>query len=861
MYSHQDSLLAIKKWRIIGPFSNRINDTVNHVADNEVLAERLFLHEGQSNLDITYFDKFLLPGYTQKDIFYEQIKDFVDLNEVFGIRKAFSTFCISTIYTEKDEYVALLSGVDNRIKVWVNNRLCIKEQAKNITKDQFVSFVHLKSGSNEIIVEVTNDADVTNFHLDVGTIAYAKKYKLGMNYYSIADKYLISNDSLKLHINYRNPSRANQKVIFFIKNITGEVLVHDSLPDLDKWDVSLKNLPEGIFELSLNADGEIYRQNIIHGNFKKIVSDLVEGLKKSLNTDRDTILANALYRRFSYLTDFGKRNGFDEGLERKMANIGWQLAGLLDTQKKYRASGLHLGAYRSVIDGLVNNYMVYIPPHRSDENIPLVVIMPWVAKQEPFIESWHMAFTDRIEYLEKLANKYGFAILWESARIYEKYNLNPIVSEAAFETLDQVETLYPFDRAKIYMYGTCSGGLQALLIANRYPTRFAAVGVEGPEINYVEEDKEEYGIPKAWIHKNNLLMNALNYVNSPVYIYSSGRDWHATPKNLLQQLVDSIKHAGGKAFLNDMNNATRDYYHKMVPDNYITDQLFAFFKDKELKEPIRVAYATWQLKYNRSFWISLNEIYDNRLAKIRAKVLNRNEIEVQTSNIRSFTIDIERLKHLINSKALTVRVNNKTYHYDTKSGSKLLISNFEEEQASKRNAPKKTHETEGPINDLFAGRFILVKGFAGNKNAQINLDTAVSKFIENWKYNFFGACRVKNFGSINKQDIETSNLIIVGDVPFKSVMGNILKALPYHVANKQLFISGRSFKGNVLNYSFIYPNPLNKEKYILIINGTNGDFLAEQLEDVALKGWFDYQVWDGTSGKEIGNGYFNKYWQ
>jgi hypothetical protein len=65
----------------------------------------------------------------------------------------------------------------------------------------------------------------------------------------------------------------------------------------------------------------------------------------------------------------------------------------------------------------------------------------------------------------------------------------------------------------------------------------------------------------------------------------------------------------------------------------------------------------------------------------------------------------------------------------------------------------------------------------------------------------------------------------------------------------------------------IYPNPLNKDKYVAIIGYNNPEYISlgserEIFNDVSDYGWYDYKVWDEKSLLEgIKSGYFNQYWE
>jgi hypothetical protein len=332
-------------------------------------------------------------------------------------------------------------------------------------------------------------------------------------------------------------------------------------------------------------------------------------------------------------------------LERKISYTAFDLANSISHLRNGRDflagnRGLHVRAFQSKIDDVVNNYMVYAPDGpNSSGSLPLVIIVPWVAKQNPFLESWHLAFIDRIEYLKNLADKYHFAIAWPSARVYEKYNLNPIVPASLFETLDAIKRNYRIDANRIYLYGQCSGGLQAMLLANRFPSIFAAVGVEGPELNYMF-DKSEEKFPSTWTTQNSMLETASNFSGTPLYLASSRNDWHALEPKHLSLLINKIRQRGEQVTFSDLDGATRDFYVKNTPDNYVTEKIFSFFSGKRKICQKTINLSTYQLKYNTKQWLTINELEEGQKAQIVAKISSRHTLRVAATNVNSFTIDL-----------------------------------------------------------------------------------------------------------------------------------------------------------------------------------------------------------------------------
>src|SRR5690606_24555242 len=106
--SHMNPEIPILNWRIIGPF----NDTTN--------ADRILtLVSPLHNLNHEIEQKDLI------DTLYKQQKGFViDFADLYGDRENSVTYALSVITTDKAGEVAFLVGVDDNIRLWVNDALC-----------------------------------------------------------------------------------------------------------------------------------------------------------------------------------------------------------------------------------------------------------------------------------------------------------------------------------------------------------------------------------------------------------------------------------------------------------------------------------------------------------------------------------------------------------------------------------------------------------------------------------------------------------------------------------------------------------------------------------------------------------------
>jgi dienelactone hydrolase len=143
---------------------------------------------------------------------------------------------------------------------------------------------------------------------------------------------------------------------------------------------------------------------------------------------------------------------------------------------------MHLREYISKIDNTPQYYLLYVPSNNHSP-MPLVIEMPYLQKPErPFLESaLAIGWPTSLDHLKGAADKAGVIV----AVIDGRGNVGdaPIGEADALEAISDIVENYSIDVPRMYLFGTCEGGGRALLLAEHYPSVFAAVGVYGPKLD------------------------------------------------------------------------------------------------------------------------------------------------------------------------------------------------------------------------------------------------------------------------------------------------------------------------------------------------------------------------------------------
>jgi hypothetical protein len=69
---------------------------------------------------------------------------------------------------------------------------------------------------------------------------------------------------------------------------------------------------------------------------------------------------------------------------------------------------------------------------------------------------------------------------------------------------------------------------------------------------------------------------------------------------------------------------------------------------------------------------------------------------------------------------------------------------------------------------------------------------------------------------VTADDVKNANLVLFGGPESNAIAARIAKALPLDVAPGKILFHGKTYEGPRMSVRFIYPNPENPERYVLV---------------------------------------------
>ncbi len=530
--------VPITQWQLLGPFRFDKKDLDAPGAERRPVGlNRDFLKDlgqDEATIDAAAFPlaRTPQPGVKLDPLFFNGAvstapkTNLLDLGQRMRADHAVA-YVAAVIESPQDRDIVIALAVDDNMKIWLNHELLSADpnNALNwIKKYQHLIGARLKKGSNLLVVKVCNLTKdwrlIVNLYPREHALTLAEEN--GVNPI-LASAVVAAGHPLELRADLLpQPTSARLEVV-------GQAV---SPADLSKLP------PNHLYYCRLSLAGQTIERPFYYGDLDAGYQRLSHQAERFFAADASVAIdLKAQFARLKHLLKPESRVSeyWDQKVAALFAELEDGLAALQTSVKAFRqAPGSHIRGYVSTVDNQVQHYWLYVPQKAlsAGKPLPIVVSLPFITTaNEPFLESFYLAAFDENERYRILADEYGFAVL----RMWGRGNHlagTAIATTDVLEALAAVRRDYPIDADRIYLEGDCEAGRLALLLAERYPDRFAAVATEAPitilrNLPKFLEPWAEFASPVAALG---------NLVNTPVYIRHDEADsppsrnrWSSSP--------------------------------------------------------------------------------------------------------------------------------------------------------------------------------------------------------------------------------------------------------------------------------------------------------------------------------------------
>ncbi len=294
--------------------------------------------------------------------------------------------------------------------------------------------------------------------------------------------------------------------------------------------------------------------------------------------------------------------------------------------------------------------------------------------------------------------------------------------------------------------------------------------------------------------------------------------------------------------------------------------------------PKRVKFTTYTLRYNRMGWVTVDGLDEHwARADIDAEFA-RGHIIVDTKNVTAFTLSTSPGYSPFDGIYGRVAIDDSTHvgprdlwfrepctppvmsdrswtaHFRKIDGKWKVVDKVDDGELRKR------HGLQGPIDDAFMDKFIMVRPTGTPINEKVGkwVHAEFDHAVEHWRKQFRGELHVIKDTEVNEKWIEGANLVLWGDPKSNKVLTKIADKLPIK------FDADKPNQVPVL----IYPNPLNPKKYVVLNSGftfREYDYLNNARQIPRLPDWAILDIdqprtWQRPAGI-VDAGFFDERWQ
>jgi pimeloyl-ACP methyl ester carboxylesterase len=347
---------------------------------------------------------------------------------------------------------------------------------------------------------------------------------------------------------------------------------------------------------------------------------------------------------------------------------------------------------------------------------------------------------------------------------------------------------FSVDPDRIFLTGWSDGGFTAIWLASRYPHLVA--GIAPACGNWQYGNVENVGL-------SNLPTLAVDGWGDGGYNSSQFCRWLA-----LRGLGADAKCIWGH------HGHSYQPYEDVEEFQFIMD--WAKGKRRDLY-PKKVRYATWNLSWNRAYWLAIDRVENPALAaQFEAEVSEDNRIRVQVWNVAAYRLALSD-KLVDPHKPLTVTTNGKP-SYSGPLKADLLV------EVLPRPAGKFVKDASLP-DDIAAA--IIESSYATKGSSAIpsrrwlavrptGLDERTAGLLAQWLPR-----DAKADVDVSGQDLAACNLLIYGGPDINKLAARIAADLPVKLERGKFTLEGKVYDRPTHCVAFLHPNPLNPKKYVI----------------------------------------------
>jgi len=773
---------------------------------------------------------------------------------------------------------ALLSiGSEAPIRAWVNGKLVLdRDVDRSLVFDEDTVEVDLNAGDNSLLVKVVQLAGRTALSarvLEPGSVLARVKSEIGPSLTSSKA------DQLTVKTDIGTPHPDLKPVTVEFAGPGGKTLFTKTVPRGASVTIPTDAFADGPYEVRCTTRTLTGRLHATHlawykgdaiaaarelvkaaagadaakpeGFTLKMLADMVED---RLEGKPDQVKGNPWWKIHSPLMEFA---------ELKLEAAGQSAA-------RIRPYGFYRLAYRDDVDGSPQFCRAYLPPaYDPAKKWPLVLQIHGFNPANPKYVRWWSADSRHPGINAEFANHQGVIYMEPHGRGNTTYL--GLGDTDILTVIALAKKHFNVDEDRVYLTGDSMGGWGTWNVGTRHPDLFAAIApVYGGADYHSQVPEAELAklsdLERLRFEKQSSWAMADCLLNLPIFVHhgdvdkSVNVDYSRYGVRMLQRWGYNIRYqeipGRGHEALDIMN-----------------DNIEWFLQHRRNPDPLHVRIRSAELRNASAYWARVEQAANPlQFMVVDAEVINPSTIRLDTENVASITLSPSKAL-LDPAKPLNVVWNGVPRALTLTQGKATLTDPAcSNPQSAIRNPQWKSPSLPGTMSDFTTTPFAIVVGTVSKDPEMVQMcrDKA-DVVIKYWREFQKQEPRVFKDTELADADAARYSLQLIGGPDANSVSAKLASRLPLQIGSDEITIDGKSFKAKNAAVQMIYPNPLNPQRYVLLVagNSVDGLYVADPLNR-DLGDW-DFAILDGryaSSAKRIPQlklrvvtGMFDPYWR
>jgi pimeloyl-ACP methyl ester carboxylesterase len=466
---------------------------------------------------------------------------------------------------------------------------------------------------------------------------------------------------------------------------------------------------------------------------------------------------------------------------------------------------------------------------------------------------------------------------------YGRYcNANHFAGEMdAFEALANVRRYYPIDPNRLTIRGFSMGGAACWHFAVHHAGLWAAAApgagfAETPEFLRIfqkETLKPTDYERKLW-HLYDATDYAVNLYQCPTLAYSGEKDVQKQAADIMARALAAegitLAHLVGRGMGHQYDPASKQEIER---------RLGSIVARGRNPTPRRIRFTTWTLRYNHMLWVTVDGLEQHwKRARVEAEMVGPSVVHVKTSNVEGLTLSMPAgLCPLDLTGRPQVVLDGAPLKAPPVLSDRSWVAHFRKTPDGWTVVPsaddgtlRKRHGLQGPIDDAFMGRFLMVRPSGKPLNDKVGRWTAAEMrhASAQWRKQFRGEAPIKDDEQVSAADIASSNLILWGDPHSNKLLAKIAARLPIVWDQEGIRLGPQHYTSDHHVLVLICPNPLNPKRYVVLNSGftfREYDYLNNARQVPKLPDWAVLNVDEPANARRpagiVTAGFFNEHWR